>query len=103
MATESSLGDRLRLVRQQKGFSLAQVAKATDISASFLSLVETGKNDITIKRLMRLVEFYDVSLMDVLEPRTADSVVVRRDLQPRIHSSAEGIDVWLLAPDTSRK
>ncbi len=36
------------------------------ISSSFLSLIEQAQSDITIGRLARLAEFYDVELADLL-------------------------------------
>ncbi len=97
------LGAALRSLRQSRQLSVRQVAEAAAISPSFLSLVETGKSDITIGRLTRLVAFFGVSLLDLLpkEP-PADTRVVRRHEQPRLRSPAEGIDISLLVPDAQR-
>ena len=70
------LGARLRAIRADRGLSLSAVAEATGISTSFLSLVETGKNDITFGRLRRLIDYYGVTLIDLLPP-SEDTVVVR--------------------------
>lgn len=98
-----TLADGLRSARLERKLSLAEVAEATNISTSFLSLVERGKSDITIGRLVRLVEFYGVSLVDLV-PSTGDKdpEVVRTDDRRLLHSPAEGIDVFLLGPDTQR-
>lgn len=56
----------MRALRRTRGLSLADVGEATRISPSFLSLVEKGKSDITIGRLVRLVEFYGISINDLL-------------------------------------
>ena len=37
-------------IRMERGHTLANVAKGTKISKSFLALVEAGKSDITITR-----------------------------------------------------
>jgi quercetin dioxygenase-like cupin family protein len=81
--------------------SLAHVAEATNISASFLSLVENGRSDVSIGRLTRLVQFYGVSLSDVIPgtPRD-DPDIVRSDERGRLHSESEGIDIYLLTSDT---
>ena len=98
---DNSLGTRLRALRTGRGISLAEVADGTGLSASFLSLVETGRSDITISRLIRVIEFYGVRMSDLIEevPR-ADSMVVRKNEHRHLYSRAEGIDVHLLAPDT---
>src|SRR5688572_18730681 len=68
-----SLAEGLRALRLSKGLSLKEVALATEISTSFLSLVENGKSDITIGRLVRLVNLYGVTLTDLIPPRPDDS------------------------------
>jgi transcriptional regulator with XRE-family HTH domain len=65
------LGGRLRRLRRERGLSLGEVAKATEISASFLSHIENGKSDITFMRLERLVALYGASLMDLAAPHQA--------------------------------
>src|SRR6185312_16438210 len=63
---------RLKALRAARGVSLAQVEAATAISSSFLSLVEQGRSDISIGRLMRLVAYYDVDLADLLADLPAE-------------------------------
>jgi quercetin dioxygenase-like cupin family protein len=98
------IGRQLRALRHQKGLGLAQVAEATDISKSFLSLVEVGKSDITFSRLMRLVSFYGISITDLV-PGEGDPglvSVLRSGDQKVMAFPAEGIRDVLLTPDTKR-
>jgi quercetin dioxygenase-like cupin family protein len=76
------------------------VAAATGISPSFISHIENGRSDITIGRLMRLARFYDVDVSELLpvEPEL-EPHVIRAGHHTVMHSSAEGLDVFLLAPD----
>lgn len=101
----SSIGSGLRKVRTARSLSLAEVADATGISASFLSLVEKDRSDITIGRLHRLIDFYGISIADLL-PFAAHTeypqVVVEPDRRT-LHSAAEGVDVYLLTVDTARQ
>ena len=98
---KSALATRLKELRAEHGLSLAQLGRATGISSSFLSLVEQARSDITIGRLVRLAEFYDVELSDLLNgPPTApgDHVrILRATPQHMLHSAAEGLDVYDLA------
>jgi transcriptional regulator with XRE-family HTH domain len=104
VSAQPQLGERLRALRRERGFSLAKVAKDTGISQSFLSLVETGRTDITIGRLIRLVGFYSVRISDLLPPAPgSDPIVVRSGEEQHVFSPAEGIDVYLLTPDTSNR
>jgi transcriptional regulator with XRE-family HTH domain len=97
---EAALGAALRSARKGRGLSLAQVAEATAISRSLLSLIETGRSDITIGRLNRLAQLYDIRLADLVpEPRHPDPIVVRADDRQGLHYTAEGIDIEILVPD----
>jgi transcriptional regulator with XRE-family HTH domain len=110
---KSQLATRLRQLRAEHGLSLSQLARATGISSSFLSLIEQAQSDITIGRLVRLAEFYDVELGDLLSgPPTApaDHVrILRAAPDHMLHSPTEGVDVydltcgarWTLVPALS--
>jgi quercetin dioxygenase-like cupin family protein len=81
--------------------SLSDVARETDISASFLSLVENGKSDIAIGRLVRLLSFYEIPVSAVL-PGAArpDAHVLRMGEEHLLPSAQEGIQFFLLTSDT---
>lgn len=99
-ADEATLGAGLRHARKVRGLSLAQVAAETGISRSLLSLIETGRSDITIGRLNRLAQLYDIRLADLVpDPRNPDPVVVRADDRQGFRYTAEGIDVEILVPE----
>jgi transcriptional regulator with XRE-family HTH domain len=107
----NDLGTRLRALRTERGLSLSQLETETRISSSFLSLVESGKSDITISRLLRLADFYDVELGDLVEGsrvgrRTIE--VVREGEGSVLNSRDEGVVAqflghsrWQLQPRVS--
>ena len=102
------LGTRLRALRAERGLSLSQLEAATNISSSFLSLVESGKSDITISRLVRLADFFDVDLSDLVEGSRTERrplEVIRDGEGSVLASSAEGLTSrflghqrWQLSP-----
>jgi transcriptional regulator with XRE-family HTH domain len=105
------LGTRLRTLRAERGLSLSQLEQAIDISSSFLSLVESGKSDITISRLVRLADFYDVELGELVEGSRTDRrplEVIRDGDGSVVVSRAEGVTArflghqrWQLSPRIS--
>jgi transcriptional regulator with XRE-family HTH domain len=98
------LGSKFRAIRRERGLSLTEVAKATDISRSFLSLFENDKSDITFSRLARLVSFYDVSITDLIpDPEPTESIVVRRERRRRVDSPEEGAELFLLTHELSHR
>ena len=81
-----------------------QVAAATGISKSLLSLIENDRSDVTLRRLVLLAEHYGIALGDILPTRgTTDPVVTRRKERRVMHSAEEGFDIHLLTPDANRK
>ena len=102
------LGTRLRALRTERGLSLSQLESATKISSSFLSLVESGKSDITISRLVRLADFFDVELSDLVDGSRVERrplEVIREGEGSVLASSTEGITTrflghqrWQLSP-----
>jgi transcriptional regulator with XRE-family HTH domain len=69
-----------------------------------LSLVEQGRSDITIGRLLRLAEFYDLELSDLLNDGVDAEIkpvhVLRADPDRMIHSDVEGVDLFDLTGGT---
>lgn len=72
-----AVGPRLRVLRRQRGFTLAGLAAATGISESTLSRLESGGRRPALELLLPLARTYGVPLDDLVgAPRTGD---------PRIH------------------
>ena len=64
------VGDRLRAIRRQKGLSLHEVEARSgqEFKASVLGAYERGERALSVSRLVRLAEIYDVPA-DQLLPR----------------------------------
>ena len=74
------VGERLRFVRKQKRLSLQAVEAASDheFKASVLGAYERGERSISVPRLQRLAEFYNVPV-DQLLPRDASGAFAARN------------------------
>ena len=72
----------------------------TGLSASFISMVETGQTELTVGRLRALADFYEVSMADLVPGRETDGpVVLRRDDRSAIESPdrkvrTESLSTW---------
>jgi transcriptional regulator with XRE-family HTH domain len=53
------LGDKIRQVREERGYSQEQLADMMDINRSTISKIENGKFSITIDYLVRFSIFLD--------------------------------------------
>ncbi len=98
MSAQPILGRRLKALRVSRGLSLKEVGAETGLSSSFLSMVETGRNELTVGRLVRLADFYEVSLGDIIPERDLDEpVVLRRDQRQAIDSDDRRVKTEPLA------
>jgi transcriptional regulator with XRE-family HTH domain len=72
-----AVGPRLRTLRQDRGATLAQLSRATGISVSTLSRLESGQRRPTLELLLPLARAHQVQLDELVgAPATGD---------PRIH------------------
>lgn len=62
-----AVGQRLRDLRHDSGYSLAEVGAKTGVSKSTLGYNERGQTFIHLPELMTLAAFYDVTLTYLLE------------------------------------
>lgn len=68
-----AVGPRLRAVRQQRGTTLTQLAKATGISVSTLSRLEAGERRPSLELLLPLARAHQVPLDELVDaPTPAD-------------------------------
>lgn len=60
--TLAAMGPRLRAAREQRGATLTGVSRASGISLSTLSRIETGRRKPTLEVLLQLAKEYGISL-----------------------------------------
>lgn len=61
-----SLGEKLRLLREQKGWTLSEFAKKATVSVSYLSEIERGNVYPAIDTLKKIAQVLEVSLQDLV-------------------------------------
>lgn len=70
---DPATGVALRAARQARGITLRQFAQRLQISPATVSLIETGKSDITVARLTDFASALDLDVSDLLHGRISDS------------------------------
>jgi transcriptional regulator with XRE-family HTH domain len=77
-----AVGPRLRALRQQRGATLAQLSRATGISVSTLSRLESGQRRPTLELLLPLARAHQVQLDELVgAPATGDPRVYPRPVR----------------------
>lgn len=70
------VGERLRSIRRQRGFSLQDVQSASEgeFKAAVLGAYERGERSLSVPRLHRLAGYYGVPVMQLLPPEPAAAI-----------------------------
>ena len=97
------LGERVRERRKELGLSLKDLASRTELSASFLSLVERNINNPSLDSLYRIAEALDVPQfyfsVDSYAAANAQNPVVRRNERIQITFPPGDVTSELLVPN----
>ena len=102
----SEMGSRLRGVRRRLGMTLREAAQASDLSPSFIGMVERGLAEIAVSRLSRLAAVYGISVASLLEDPNPPGVEVVpsgevhgvRQLAAGYQSDFLGSPHWVMQP-----
>lgn len=89
-------GQRFRRLRVRRGLSLAQVARATDVSVGFLSALERGQMHSSVATLRRIARFYKTSMMSLFNTNGETQHLVRPEHR-KILETSPGVRMELLA------
>jgi transcriptional regulator with XRE-family HTH domain len=80
----AAVGPRLRVLRQERGMTLAGLSESTGISVSTLSRLESGQRRATLELLLPLARAYRVPLDELVgAPQTGDPRVYARPVTRR--------------------
>lgn len=84
------VGQRIRILREQKSLSLRALAERSGLSINAISLIERGENSPTVSSLHLLAMALDVSIIDFFEQGAEQTTVFVRP-EHRLYSQANGI------------
>ena len=91
-----STGHRFRRLRTKRGLSLAQVARATDVSVGFLSALERGQMRSSVATLQRIARFYKTNILSMFETN-GDAPSLVRPSQRKVLETSPNVRMELLA------
>ncbi len=77
---ETTLGTRIRYFRENKGLGSAELAELIGLSASAMSLVESGSRQVKAEELAKIAEALEISPLAILE---SDSLVANLSVAAR--------------------
>lgn len=93
------LGRRIQERREQMGLSLRELAAQSGVTASFLSQLERGQSNPSLKTLQAVANTLDVSIFYLLVEESSDShYLVRNQQGPHFLLSDSNVDLETLSP-----
>lgn len=63
-----NLGQQLKMIRQQRGMSLDDIAKLTDVSKAQLAQMEKGESNPTVSTIWKIADGLKISFSSLLQP-----------------------------------
>src|SRR5262249_22062724 len=96
-----ALGKRLHELRSRAGLSLRDAAAISGLSSTFISLVERGKTEIGLSRLISLADAYGATIPDLLaemHSRDAVTFIAAANAFRAPRSSGEPLTTYLSSP-----
>ncbi|GGY58376.1 DNA-binding protein [Bacterioplanes sanyensis] len=90
------LAQRVKQLRQEKGWSLDQAAKETGVSKAMLGQIERGESSPTVARLWKIASGFHCSLSSLLEPAPTPQQTLKRHADDLRQQPSQG--EMLVAP-----
>jgi transcriptional regulator with XRE-family HTH domain len=59
------IGDNIRTIRKQRGYSQEEFADIAGFSRSYYTEIETGKRNISVLNLLKIIEALDAKVNDI--------------------------------------
>ena len=99
---DATVGQRIRLLRKERGLSLTTVAATTGLSIGYLSQLERGISSTSLRALTSLGDALRVSTADLIQgsPRSrtgTSSIVTRRRDRSKLKMWKSGIQKLIIA------
>lgn len=104
--TQQSVGYRIGALRKARGFTLAQVASACDISDATVSRIENGQSPISAHHLFALAKFLGADMTEFFQDESAPLRAGMRAITrggDGVKAQFERYAVEILQADLSRK
>lgn len=94
------ISQRVKQMRQQRTWSLEQLATASGVSRSMLSQIERNRANPTLAVTCRIAQAFGMSLAEFVEIPTASSSfhVIRADDREHLFRSDEFVEIRTLSP-----
>lgn len=100
-ATQINVGARIRALREERGWSIRELAEKSGLAMNTLSLIENAKTSPSVSTLQQIAHALDVPLMAFFESSVPPTRVVytpahRRTLVEFVHGTLADLGIGLM-------
>ena len=92
----SDLGQHFRELRKEKGETLHQVSKGTDIDSPMLSKIERGDRLPTLDQLKRLCKYFKVTEAELKVMHTAEKIIKEYGVNETTYEAVQMVSEQLI-------
>ncbi|MEZ9544626.1 helix-turn-helix domain-containing protein [Vibrio sp. 10N.286.48.C11] len=85
------IGSQIKALRKAKGMTLQELSKKTELSLSYLSMMERGLNSPTIANLQKICNVFDLMLPELLANINDHSLQVSKSERQVIFNNENGL------------
>lgn len=92
------VGVNIQRLRKEQGMTLREMARKLEVSASFLSQVESGKASPSLATLKSIADCLSTTIGELIGEgqRTKDNPVIRVSERKHVEEAGRGVDIYLL-------
>lgn len=98
-----SIGGRIRAIRQLRGLSSTELARAAGVSRGLISQIELDRANPSIETLRKIAAALDSPIASFFDDAPAGGVVVRKRERKTMRIPRSGLVYQLLTPDLNRQ
>ena len=85
------IGSQIKLLRKSRGMTLQDLAEKTQLSLSYLSMLERGLSSPTIANLQRICNVFNLMLPELLTSLNQNSLLVKKNERYLIFDDEKGV------------
>ena len=75
------IGSNIRYERKRRGLTIDDFAKAIGMAPGFLGLIERGQRGTSVKNMVAIAEFFDISLDDLITKDLSNGGADMKDME----------------------
>ena len=84
-ANNMNVSDKLRIIRQSKGYTQDYVAEKLNIDPVNYGRIERGQTKLTIDRLQKLADIFEINIVEFFDEQSNQNLSETSDLLKKIY------------------